>query len=72
MRSTTGVSTWSPALCSLHEWYTVCSGAEGVPLFADDTALFLVDSDLHTLLSAIKENNWKYLQIVYLQQTDNR
>ena len=32
--------------------YTV--GAEGVRLFADDTALFMVDSNLQTLLSAIK------------------
>ena len=31
--------------------------AEGVRLFADDTALYMVNSDLQTLLSAIKEKN---------------
>ena len=30
-------------------------GAEGVPLFADETALYMVNSDLQTLLSGMKE-----------------
>ena len=31
----------------------------------------MVNSNLQTLLSGIKEKNWKSLQMVYLQQTDN-
>ena len=46
-------------------------GAAGVRLFADHTALYMVNSDLQTLLSGIKDKNWKSLQMVYLQQTNN-
>ena len=47
-------------------------GDEGGRLFADDTALYMVNSDLQTLLSAIKEKNGKKsLQMVYLRQINN-
>ena len=55
MWSATGISTWSSALYINDIQYAV--GAEGVRLFEDDTALYMLNNNLQTLLSVIKETN---------------